>query len=241
MSAELKSLDGLSPALREPIRRYAERIRELHGANALGLSLYGAAAAGLFDPARHVAHNVLILNAVDLEALKRLAGDLPEYRAARIAHPVVLTPDYIRASLDTFPLELIELHQRHVVIFGDDHFGALEFDVGHVRLQCERELKAMLLAMRQALLLSEGRDARIAELTKHAGDGILRTIRGLLWLKGHREAIPGKQAIQMIEAILDRQLSGVRSLLDEHSARDWSHFQTLYGDLDALGSHADRW
>ncbi len=241
MSAELKSLDSLSDALREPIRRYSQRLQEVTGPNALGLTFYGAVAAGHFNPARHVIHNVLVLDTVDLELLKRLASELPSSPATRIAAPLVLTPTYIRASLDTFPLELIEIQQQHRTIFGEDHFESLVFESVHVRLHCERELKTMLLAMRQVLLLSEGSDKKIAELTQHAGDGILRTLRGLLWLKGHTSAIPSGRAIQMLEETISRPLPGVRDLLNEQSSRDWSHFQKLYGELDALGSLSDRW
>lgn len=241
MSDELNSLDSFVPALQAPIRRYAEQIQALTGPKALGLTLYGGATAGHFHPQRHVVHNVLVFDSVDLELLKRLAAQLPQSPGTRFAPPLVLTPAYIRASLDTFPLELIEIQQQHRTIFGEDHFQSLAFDPPHVRLQCEREMKTMLLAMRQALLLSEGRDQKIAELTRRSADGVLRTLRGLLWLKSHTAAIPAGKVVQMVEESIGHPLPGVRDLLNEHSAHDWPHFQQLYRDLDALGSHADQW
>jgi hypothetical protein len=241
MAAEMKSLESLSPALREPVGRYARQVQEWMGTNVLELTIYGAAAAGQFHPGRHLIHNVLVLEWADLESLKWLAGELPRVRAARIAAPVVLTPDYIRASLDTFPLELLEVQQQHRTIFGDDHFASLTFEPAHVRLQCERELKTILLAMRQALLHSGGKASKITELTEQAGDGILRTLRGLLWLKGHTTATPAADVLRLVEATIKRPLVGVRELLDESARHDWTHFQNVYRDVDALGGLADQW
>lgn len=236
----LKPLDDLSPVLVEPIRSFARRVQEASGAGALGWTIYGAAAAGSFDPARHVVHNVLVLESVDLEVLKRLARDCSRPLAVRVAPPVVLTPAYIRTSLDTFPLELIEIRQQHRTVFGQDDFEDLTFEPAQVRLECERELKTMLLAMRQSLLISAGDDERIGELTRHSADGILRTLRGLLWLKRQTAATPAHAAVEQVEAAIGRPLPGVRDLLDAR-ARGWPHFQRLYADLDALAGQSDRW
>lgn len=241
MPVELRSLDRLSPAVREPVRRYAEQVAELAGPQGLGLTLYGAIAAGTFDAARHVIHNVLVLETVDLDLVRRLGSELSHHHVSRIAPPLVLTPAYIQASLDTFPLELIEIQQQHATLWGEDHFAGLQFDNSHIRLQCERELKVMLLATRQTVLHAAGQEKKITAAAQHAGDGVLRTLRGLLWLQGQRTAQPASQVIEQIEKLVSRSLPGVRALIDERVARDWRHIRELYDDLDALTNLSDAW
>ena len=75
-----------------------------------------------------------------------------------------MTPDYIRSSVDTFPLELIEIQQMHLTLFSEVSFDELTFQDGHVRLQCERELKALLIGLRQVLLASAGEEKFIGVL-----------------------------------------------------------------------------
>ena len=101
---ELQGLDAVDPAMREPIRRYAEHVRKHAGEKALGLTLFGAIAAGSFDAGKQAAANVLVLDAIDLEVLKRLAAEGHKFGNLGIAAPLVMTPDFIRALLDTFPL-----------------------------------------------------------------------------------------------------------------------------------------
>jgi len=128
-------LDRVAEARRQALREYCDLVRQLGGVNAQSLTLFGAVAAGSFDAARHTVRNVLVTGAIDLEFLRRLSEHGAKLGKQRIAAPLIMTPTYIAGSLDTFPLELMEIHQNHVTVFGDDPFTNLTFADGHVRLQ----------------------------------------------------------------------------------------------------------
>jgi hypothetical protein len=235
------ALDRLPTLLREPVGQYAALVREIAGERAKALTLFGAATAGSFDPDRHTVSNVLVLDAVDLNVLRRLAEHGAKLGKARISAPLIMTPKYIRASLDTFPLELIEIHQNHLTLFGQDHFAGLSFEDTHVRLQCERELKAILIGLRQGLLAAAGRGKLLSELEVGAGEGLMRTLRGLLWLKGQREAKPAHEVLAEVEKITERKLPGIHTTLEPFANRGWTEFEALYRDVEALGEIANAW
>ncbi len=241
MGAEIKSLDRIPGPMREPIRKYAERVQELAGANALSLTLFGAIAAGAFDATRHTVGNVLVLQSVDLEMLRRLAEGGVKLGKARIAAPLIMTPQYIKASLDTFPLELIEIAQRRLTLFGEDRFTDLSFEDKDVRHQCERELKVILIGLRQGLLAAAGRKGFLGALEINVGEGLIRTLRGLLWLKGQRDAKPAAEVVADAERITERKLAGIRSALIESGEHGWDQFRALYDDVAALGEIVDAW
>lgn len=241
MGPALAGLDRVVESMRGPIQKYADEIRALAGDNALALTLFGAIAAGSFDKARHTVRNVLVLQSVDLEMLRRLSRDGAKLGKARISAPLIMTPAYIRASLDTFPLELIEIHQCHLTLFGEDHFAALAPSDAHVRLQCERELKTTLIAMRQGLLAAAGRERLIGVMETDAGERMVRTLRGLLWLKGQRDARPGAQVVSDVEAIIGKRLAGVREVLSVSAPHGWEQFRTLYEDVETVGKVVDAW
>jgi hypothetical protein len=241
MGVTLAGLDRLTEAMRDPIRRYADLVSELAGANAKALTLFGAIAAGSFDMSRHTARNVLVLGQVDLGMLRRLAEHGKTLGKERIQAPLVMTPEYIKASLDTFPLEFIEIKQQHLTIFGEEYFEGLEFDDVHVRLQCERELKTTLIGLRQGLLAAAGRQKVISALEMDVGEGLMRTLRGMLWLKGKKEGMPGRQVLTEIEKMTERKLSGLHTALDPSAEHGWSEFESLYRDVETLGEIADAW
>ncbi len=234
-------LTGVPEAMREPVRRYAETLRGLAGDNARSLTLFGAVAAGVFSPRTHTARSVFVVGAVDLEMLRRLARQGPRLGKARIEAPLVMTPEYIGASVDTFPLEFLEIAQRHVCVFGEDYFRELPLQAADVRHQCERELKTIQIGMRQALLAAAGRDKALTTVEVDVGERLLRSLRGLLWLHGDAAPGPAADTVAAIESGIRRPLPGVRSAIDHRSRHGWDEFKTLYSDVDALRTHIDAW
>jgi hypothetical protein len=227
--------------MRGAIRDYARLVRETAGTSARALTLFGAVVSGSFDPDRHTARSVLVVDRIDLSVLRRLGGHGASLGRAGVSAPLIMTPGYIKASLDTFPLEFLEIKQRHATVFGTDYFENITFVDDHIRLQCERELKAILIGLRQGLLAAAGRERFLSALEVDVGEGLMRTLRGMLWLKGHREARPAAAVIEEVERITERRFRGVRTALDPDADHGWEAFEDLYRDVEALGEMADAW
>lgn len=239
--SEDRNLEGIPETMRAPVSRYAKKLRELAGDNARSLTLFGAIAAGAFNPRSHTARSVFVVGAVDLDMLKQLARQGPRLGKARIAAPLVMTPEYIAESLDTFPLEFLEIAQRHVCVFGEDYFRELSLQAADVRHQCERELKTIQIGMRQALLAAAGRDKALTTVEVDVGERLLRSLRGLLWLHGDTVAKPAQDVVTAVEEGIQRKLPGVRGSIDDRSDHGWEEFETLYADVDALRNVIDAW
>ncbi|MHC4697330.1 MAG: hypothetical protein ACYTFA_11355 [Planctomycetota bacterium] len=239
MVVELAGLDRIIEPMRTPLEQYARLVADLAGSTAKGLTLFGAITTGRFDLHRHTARSALVVDRVDLGMLRRLAEHGTRLGKARIAAPLIMTADYIKASLDTFPLELIEIKQQHMTLFGEDLFADLSFDDAHVRLQCERELKVILIGLRQGLLAAAGREKLLGALEQDMGEGLMRTLRGILWLKGDRDPKPAAQVLDEIEKTTGVKLTGIRVALDPGANHGWPEFESLYADVEALEKVAD--
>jgi hypothetical protein len=241
MGESLDGLDRVPELLRGPVREYAALVRSLGGDNVVSLTLFGVVMAGSFDPHRHTVRSVLVVERVDLEMLRALAGRGSKLGKDHIAAPLVMTAEYIRNSLDAFPLEFLEIQQQHATLFGPDAFAELTFDERDVRLQCERELKVILIGLRQGLLASMGKERALGELEAGAAAGLLRTLRGMLWLKGQKEAKAAEDVTRAVESLTGRRLEGLRTALDPTAERGWPAFELLYQDVAELGALVDAW
>jgi len=224
-----------------PISQFAGLVRTEAGPRAQALTLFGPILSGEFDARRHVVSSVLVLDRVDLALLRRLAVYGPKLARNGVAAPLVMTPEYIQASLDTFPLELIEIQQEHVALFGQDYFGGLSFEDAHVRLQCERELKVMLIGLRQGVLASAGETGLLRDLQRDSAQGLLRTLRGMLWLKGRRQLTSGIQVLDEVQKLVGSELSGLRAAFDEKMGHGPAEVDQLYRDVEALGELVNAW
>jgi len=235
------NLEGVAAVLHRPLREYAALVHELFGPAVRSLTLFGEAALPGFGPEKGAARNVLVVERIDLLVLKGLSERGLRLGKIGIAAPLLMTPGYVQASRDTFPLELLEIQQFHRVLMGEDDFAGHSFEAAHVRLQCERELKVLLMGLRQGLLASAGREKVVTALSVEAAERLLRTIRGMLWLKGDKEPFTTDKVLEVIERRTERTLRGVRAALDPAGQHEWSAFEQLYGDVEALGECVNGW
>jgi hypothetical protein len=217
---------------------YLARLGALCGPRLLSVAFYGpfdshaAGAAGALT-------NAVIFDAVDLELLSRIAAEGARFGRAGIAAPWALTAALVDDSRDSFPLELIEIQQRHVTIFGPDFFSGLGFEPAHVRLQCERELKVIEIHLQRGLLAAAGDERLLGRVGLHLAQTLLRILRGLLWLGGDRVPRGGFELVAAVEPFVARGLPGVRRALDDSETASWSKFSDLHADVRALRDFAD--
>ncbi len=225
--------------LRAPVCHLATQLKELGKSHAVGLVIFGSAAAGTIDPIKDAIHSVALFDTIDLHVLKQLAVEGQRLGSFRLAAPLVFTPKELKSSCDTFALEFIEIQQQHVVVFGEDYFASLEFRDSDVRLQCERELKVVAVGIHHGLLTAGDESHRLEHLCVRFGEQVLRTLRGVLWIKGIREPRPAFEVLAHAEKIVERPLPGVRGAALRMAPPDWKLFCALHADVKALEAFVD--
>ncbi len=237
---EIRSeLGHLPKVVRSNIDEYGGLMSRLVGANFRSVTIFGRVLDASFDVGRHPIRSILVVGEVDLQQLRRISEDGVRLGRLGFSAPFVMTPDYIGASRDTFSIELLDIQLKHVTILGDDLFTGLTFDDGHIRLQCERELKTVMIGLRQGLLASAGDKRRLDSVETQVGEGLIRTLRGLLWLRGTKEYLPISGLLDETEKSFERRVPGIRKAIDPNEHHGWDAFQELYRDVEALGAIVD--
>jgi hypothetical protein len=226
---------SLRSGLQEKIRLACDVL----GDSLVSTTVYGEAVTGGFERKRHAVRSVLVLQSADLAVLRRLAPYGPRLGKAGMTAPWVVTRQYIHESLDTFPLEWLEIQQQGVTVVGPDHFAGLVLESENVRLQCERDIKQILMGLRRAVLAASGSQRAVADIESAALENLMRVLRGMLWLRGRREHLGSDVVIQEVEKVLGVLLAGVRAAMNPTAAHDWNEFDRLYGDVEILAGKAD--
>lgn len=233
-------LARLPESIHDSVRELVELLIRLAGHNLRGIALYRPVPTDgleLTSPVRSIA----ILGGMDLPMLDQLRHAGGRFRRNRLRAPLIMTPRSIDESLDTFPLELLEIQQLHIMVFGPDVFAALQFEPQNVRLQAERELKRSLIHLRQGLLASAGRDRLLAPLCREALEHILRVLRGILWLKDKPCPDLATSILQKVEETTPIPLVGLRDALGRPARSDFVWFQRFYRDVERLSDYVDAW
>lgn len=239
--AELEvNVTALPQNTRDSFRDLARLLANLAADNLLGLSAFGGWLADdpLFraTPARSVA----VLRRFDLHMLDRLATEGVHFGKRGLSAPLMMTPEYIDASRDVFPLELLEIQQVHALLHGQDHFAELGFARPHVRLQCERELKSELIQLRQGLLAAAGQHNRLGQLCRNGAERAMRVLRGVLHLASAEAPRLSTDLVTRAAEVAGIRLEALAQVVADASRVEFAGFEKFYGDLSALAAYVDK-
>lgn len=239
----------LDEQTKRAIQKFTHEIQTLYGDDLISLILYGSAAgAGVdFVPGRSNLNFLIVLQRVTPDALRKGAPLLKDWQRQRIATPLFVDPDFLKSSLDVFPIEFLEMQAQHRLLAGQDILLDLKISPKNLRLQCEQELKGKLLNLRAGYLESAGRVEAIEELLALSLKSFLIVTQYLLRLKS---LTPTREFLEIINQAESAFGVSLESFREVHSLRlgvrrlDKSNAHALFtrylSEVETLATRADR-
>jgi hypothetical protein len=205
-----------SPAMLEAARRWLTPVREALGPDFLAAYLTGSVLTQAFDPRRSHINVLVVARSLASDRLTRLGAAIPPPRGRPHFEPLFLTRQQIEKSLDVFPIEWLDLQERHLRLDGEDVLGTLEVPRTYLRLQCEHELRGKHIRLRQAVLAHYARPADLERALAAAASGFATLFRTLLRLRGET---PPAETGHVVERVADVYQLDAEALLGAHLAR----------------------
>lgn len=240
-------LDAIGASIREGITSFCEKILPALGDNIRSITVVGSAVTEDFKPGLSDINTVLVLGRQDLATLNALASLVRPMGRKRISPPLLMTESYIKRSSDVFGVEFLDFQLSHQTILGNDPFAALTFDKKDVRLQCERELKAMLIRLRQGYIASAANKKLVRDILISAAKGLEPLLRAILWLK---DIVRPAGAEHIFSTAADKLSVKMDSII---TAGQWRHqkvrlseaemessFEMIYSTIDQLAEAVDK-
>lgn len=239
-------LDTLRDAIRESVKVFREKLRAELGDNLESITIVGSSLTDDFRPGLSDINTVLVLKERTPDSLKVIAGMAKQMSRKRPAVPLLMTAEYIERSRDVFGIEFLDFQLTHKTIFGEDPFASLKFDKKEVRLQCERELKATLIRLRQGYIAAAGRKALVRDILISAAKGLTPLLRGMFFLKDDerpvRTAATLAQAAKEFEVNMGAAATAGKWQYDNKrpsEAELEDAFESMYETVDKLASIVD--
>jgi hypothetical protein len=176
-------LNGIRETVRAPLRLLTDQLHVGLHDNLRSVSVVGSSLTEDFKPGVSDINTVIVLDRHSTPALSLVASLAKSLRRQGLAAPLLITCSYIDRSRDVFGVEFLDFQLVHETIFGDDPFAPLTFEKDNVRLQCERELKSMLVKMQQGYLICGGDPRLVREEVIAGAKELAPLLRAMLWLK----------------------------------------------------------
>ena len=181
---EFINMDLLNPEVNKTIKPYMEQFLEIHGGSIISVIIYGSAACGDYIAGSSDINSIIVFNKIGVSELKKSLNIVNKGIRHKINTPLFLTQEHIKTSLDTFPIEFIEMKENHILIYGQDVLADINIDPVNIRFICEEQIKGKLIRIRQAYLEIGLRKKGIEALIKESFTSLFPVFRGMLRLKG---------------------------------------------------------
>jgi predicted nucleotidyltransferase len=162
---------------------FSNDYQEVYGTDLLSIVLYGSGARGDYIPGRSDLNFLIVLTEDGIKGLRRAFKVVSKWHKRRVATPLFMTPEYIATSLDTFPLELLNIKRDYHVVWGKNPLTKIRIRKRQLRLQLEREVKGKLLQLREAYLASNGWKRNLVAVAAQSLTAFISIFQGILYLR----------------------------------------------------------
>jgi predicted nucleotidyltransferase len=157
--------------------------QKVFGKELISLILYGSAAGGSYVKGKSDINLLVVLTAEAINRLEDSLATVKHWKKCRVAVPLVMTKAFIESSLDCYPIEFLNMKNRHILIYGENVLEQLNFKPEDLRLQIERELKGKLILLRQGYLETGGNARQLRQLISRSFTAFISIFNALLHLK----------------------------------------------------------
>lgn len=182
---------------------FTKHVQEALGDGLVSLTVYGSAATGDDDKRYSDINTLIVARELDLAVLKRLTDAISGWMKRGHPAPTLFTRERMNQSLDVFPIEILDMKERHRVLAGEDLLAELEVDTRHLRFQVEHELKGKFLQLREGYLLTGNKPRLIAELMVRSLSTFQLLFRAALRLYAQDESCGKAEAPQKLSTHID--------------------------------------
>jgi predicted nucleotidyltransferase len=161
---------------------YVEDYTNVFGDNCASIIMYGSAVTHEYRPGESDINMLIVLKNFEISELRKSFGVTRKWHLKKVTVPFFMTAGYIASSLDTYPIEFIDIRSHYKVLYGDDMLARLDIKKEHLRIQCERELKGIALHLRREYVRTNGNKKILRRLLTASVKTLLPVFKALLVL-----------------------------------------------------------
>jgi hypothetical protein len=240
-------VNELQVVIQDLVKDFAERLLTALGDNLQSITVVGSSLTKDFRPGTSDINTVLVLDKQTTESLNVIASLAKPMSRKKLSPPLLMTKSYIERSQDVFGVEFLDFQLAHKTIMGNDPFASLSFDKKDVRLQCERELKAMLIRLRQGYIAAAANKKLVRDILISTAKGMAPLLRAMLWLKDIERSARAESTFNKAAGEFSIDTNSLtsamkwrfeKSRLNENEME--TSFESVYSAIDQLADIVDK-
>src|SRR5450432_1777416 len=199
------------------------RLKEAAGKNLESVILYGSAARGDFHPGTSDLNVLCTLVSINVNELHRLAPAVTWWtRELKEPAPLFFLTEELASSTDVFAIESLDAKRSHRVLFGKDVVADLEIPMNLHRVEVERDLRELLLKLRQHLLHAGRNEMELSGVLKKTVSMAKTLLRHTLLTFGEEPPAETKDLFERVGVLTGADAGAFQEVYDYRTSGEWS-------------------
>jgi predicted nucleotidyltransferase len=199
------------------LEELVSRLKEAAGKNLESVVLYGSAASGTYRAGTSDLNVMSTLVTIDVHELQLLAPVVLWWtREEKEPTPLFFLSEELQSSTDVFPIESLDVKRAHRVLYGSDPVGNLEIPMNLHRVQVERDLRLLLLRLRQHVLQAGKNELEYTTILKRTASGALTLLRHTLLAFGEEPQAEPYAIFERIGVVTGAEAGAFQAAYDFH-------------------------
>ena len=174
--------------------KFVEELKNTLGENLLSVIAFGSQAN--VEDVKSNLNLMIVTNELTAENLYDISKPVKKWVKAKNPIPVIMNRDEWYSSFDVYAIEYADIKENYRIIYGEDLVPTISINKYFLRLQCESELKNLLLKYKNNFLMNVKSDREMKKLLNNVIKTLLVIFRSILRL--HDSAVPYR-AVDIIE------------------------------------------
>ena len=175
--------------------KFIESLKENLGDNLISVIAFGSKAN--VDEVKSNLNLMVVTNTLTAENLCAISQPVKKWVNSKNPLPVVMTKDEWYSSFDVYAIEYSDIKENYKLIYCEDLVPAVNINKYYLRLQCEAELKSLLLKYKNNFLMNIRSDKEMKKVLDKVIKTLLVIFRAVLRL--HNCQVPYR-AVDIIES-----------------------------------------
>ncbi len=174
--------------------KFVEELKNTLGENLLSVIAFGSQAN--VEDAKSNLNLMIVTNELTAENIYDISKPVKKWVKGKNPIPVIMNRDEWYSSFDVYAIEYADIKENYRIIYGEDLIPTISINKYFLRLQCESELKSLLLKYKNNFLMNVKSDRDMKKLLNNVIKTLLVIFRSVLRL--HDSAVPYR-AVDIIE------------------------------------------
>ncbi len=174
--------------------KFVEELKNTLGDNLLSIIAFGSQAN--VEDTKSNLNLMIVTDQLTAENLYDISKPVKKWVKGKNPIPVIMNKDEWYSSFDVYAIEYADIKENYRIIYGEDLVPSICINKYFLRLQCESELKSLLLKYKNNFLMNIKSDREMKKVLNNVIKTMLVIFRSVLRL--HDSAVPYR-AVDIIE------------------------------------------